>query len=69
MLLTPIPNCRASPWPVRLLPKEHTMTFHLALEPLLAILAGVLILIFPRLLNTIIAIYLIIYGVLSIVSP
>ena len=45
------------------------MTFHLALEPLLAILAGVLILIFPRLLNTIIAIYLIMYGVLSIVSP
>jgi len=44
------------------------MTFHLALQPLLAIVAGVLILVFPRLLNYIIAIYLIVYGVLSIVS-
>lgn len=45
------------------------MTFHLALQPLLAIVAGVLILVFPRLLNYIIAIYLIVYGVTSITSP
>ncbi|MFO7875374.1 MAG: DUF3096 domain-containing protein [Desulfovermiculus sp.] len=44
------------------------MTFHLALQPLLAVLAGVLILVFPRLLNYIIAIYLIVYGVSRIVS-
>ncbi|MGM0760850.1 MAG: DUF3096 domain-containing protein [Thermodesulfobacteriota bacterium] len=44
------------------------MTFHFALQPLLAVLAGVLILVFPRLLNYIIAIYLIVYGVASIVS-
>ncbi|MFP4257687.1 MAG: DUF3096 domain-containing protein [Desulfovermiculus sp.] len=45
------------------------MTFHLALQPVLAVVAGVLILVFPRLLNYIIAIYLIVYGVSSIVSP
>lgn len=45
------------------------MTFHLALQPVLAIVAGVLILVFPRLLNYIIAIYLIVYGVTSIASP
>jgi uncharacterized membrane protein HdeD (DUF308 family) len=44
------------------------MTFHLSLQPLLAIVAGVLVLVFPKILNYIIAIYLIVYGVLSIVS-
>ncbi len=44
------------------------MHFHIATQPLLAIIAGILILIFPRLLNYIIGIYLIIYGVISIVS-
>jgi uncharacterized membrane protein HdeD (DUF308 family) len=34
----------------------------------LAIVAGVLVLVFPKILNYIIAIYLIVYGVLSIVS-
>jgi hypothetical protein len=44
------------------------MTFHLSLQPLLAIAAGVLVLVFPKILNYIIAIYLIAYGILSIVS-
>ncbi len=44
------------------------MTLHLSLQPILAIIAGILILIFPRLLNYIIAIYLIAYGILSIIS-
>lgn len=36
---------------------------HLALAPLVALIAGILILIMPRLLNYIVAFYLIIVGV------
>ncbi|MEW5792264.1 MAG: DUF3096 domain-containing protein [Pseudomonadota bacterium] len=43
------------------------MTLHLALEPVLSIIAGILILIMPRLLNYVIALYLIIIGVLALV--
>jgi len=39
------------------------MTISLALQPLVALIAGVLILLIPRLLNFIVAIYLIIVGV------
>lgn len=39
---------------------------NLALTPLVSLLAGVLILIMPRLLSTIVAIYLIIVGVLGL---
>ncbi|MBA3562767.1 MAG: DUF3096 domain-containing protein [Gammaproteobacteria bacterium] len=42
------------------------MTINLALEPILAILAGIAILIVPRLLNYIVAIYLIVVGVLGL---
>ncbi|GAK60307.1 hypothetical protein U27_00198 [Candidatus Vecturithrix granuli] len=42
------------------------MTIHLALQPLLSLLAGILILIRPKLLSYIVAIYLIIVGVLGI---
>ncbi len=42
------------------------MTLHLALQPLLSLLAGILILIRPKLLNYIVAIYLIVVGVLGI---
>ena len=38
------------------------MHFHLALQPLLALLAGILILLRPRLLAWIVAIYLIVIG-------
>ena len=44
------------------------MTLHLALEPLLAIIAGILILVIPRLLNYVIALYLIIIGVLALLK-
>jgi hypothetical protein len=37
-----------------------------ALSPILALIAGILILIFPRLLNFIVAIYLIIFGILGL---
>ena len=39
------------------------MTIHLALQPLVALIAGILILLIPRLLNFIVAIYLIIVGI------
>ena len=42
------------------------MTLHLALQPLLALIAGILILVVPRLLNYVVAIYLIVVGVLGL---
>jgi hypothetical protein len=42
------------------------MTLHLSLAPLLALIAGILILIRPKLLNFIVAIYLIVIGVLGL---
>jgi len=43
------------------------MTLHFALQPLLAIIAGVLILVRPKLLSYIVAIFLILTGVLELV--
>ncbi|KAB2896403.1 MAG: DUF3096 domain-containing protein [Dokdonella sp.] len=42
------------------------MHLHIALQPLLALLAGILILVRPRLLAWIVAIYLIVVGVLGL---
>jgi len=42
------------------------MNLHLALGPLVSLIAGILILIVPRLLNFIVAIYLIIIGLLGL---
>lgn len=39
------------------------MTIHLAFQPLVALLAGILILVVPRLLNYVVAGYLILVGV------
>jgi hypothetical protein len=44
------------------------MTIHLASEPVVSLIAGILILIIPRLLNYIVAIYLIIIGVLGLIK-
>jgi len=43
------------------------MNLHLELTPLLSIVAGIAILIVPRLLNYIVAAYLIIIGVIGII--
>lgn len=43
------------------------MTFHVEIQEIIAILAGVLILVMPRLLNYIIAVYLIVFGVLGLI--
>jgi hypothetical protein len=47
-------------------PQESSMHMNLTLAPLVALIAGVLILIMPRLLNYIVAIYLILTGLLGL---
>jgi hypothetical protein len=42
------------------------MNLHLSIGPLVSLIAGILILIMPRLLNYIIAIYLIIIGLVGL---
>ena len=42
------------------------MNLHLTIAPLLALIAGILILIVPRLLNYIVAIYLIAMGLIGL---
>jgi hypothetical protein len=45
------------------------MNVHLSIGPLMSLIAGILILIMPRLLNFIVAIYLIIMGLLGLFGP
>lgn len=42
------------------------MNLHLSLTPLISLLAGILILVMPKLLNLIVAIYLIAVGLLGL---
>jgi len=42
------------------------MGLHLTLQPILAIIAGILILAVPRVLNYVVAVYLILIGVLGL---
>lgn len=42
------------------------MHVHFALQPLIALIAGILILIAPRLLNYVVAIYLIVVGLIGL---
>jgi Protein of unknown function (DUF3096) len=43
------------------------MQFYIALQPLVALLAGILIIMIPRLLNYIVALYLIVTGILGLI--
>ena len=45
------------------------MNMYVSIGPLIALVAGILILIVPRLLNYIVAIYLIIIGLLGLFGP
>jgi hypothetical protein len=45
---------------------ERSMNLHITLAPILALLAGILILVRPKLLSFIVAIYLIIIGILGL---
>jgi len=42
------------------------MNIHLSLTPLVSLIAGILILVMPRLLNFIVALYLIIIGLIGL---
>ena len=42
------------------------MNLHLGLTPLISLLAGILILVVPRLLNYIVAVYLIVIGLIGL---
>lgn len=44
------------------------MQLNIEPEPLIALISGILILIFPRLLSYIVAIYLIIFGILRLIG-
>jgi hypothetical protein len=46
--------------------EESAMNLHITLMPLIALIAGILILIMPKLLNYIVAIYLIIIGLVGV---
>jgi hypothetical protein len=45
------------------------MSLNMSIGPLMSLIAGILILIVPRLLNYIVAIYLIIIGLLGLFGP
>jgi hypothetical protein len=47
--------------------QETSMNVHLSLAPLVSLVAGILILVMPKLLNYIIAIYLIVIGIIGLV--
>lgn len=49
-------------------PYDVPMTLHLGLAPIISLLAGILILVFPRLLSTIVALYLIVIGILGLLG-
>jgi hypothetical protein len=42
------------------------MNFFFSMQPLMALIAGILILVMPRLLNYIVALYLILVGILGL---
>jgi hypothetical protein len=44
------------------------MNIHLSLAPLIALIAGILILVMPRLLNYIVALYLILIGLIGLLG-
>jgi hypothetical protein len=46
--------------------REVSMNIHLTLGPIVSLIAGILILVMPRLLNYIVAVYLIIIGLLGL---
>jgi hypothetical protein len=52
----------------RHLDKENTMNVHLYLGPIISLIAGILILVMPRLLNYIVAIYLIAIGLIGLLG-
>ena len=54
---------------IKLVQIKDAFMNNVPLQPIIAILAGVLILLRPALLNYVIALYLIIIGILGIIGP
>jgi hypothetical protein len=48
--------------------QERAMNLHLTLGPIVSLIAGILILVMPRLLNYIVALYLIIIGLIGLLG-
>jgi hypothetical protein len=48
--------------------RSPTMSFNLSIGPLVSLIAGILILIMPKLLNVIVALYLIVMGILGLIG-
>ena len=57
---------RQAGWDYCLPPPETSMNLQVVMGPLLSLIAGILILIVPRLLNFIVAIYLIVVGLIGL---
>jgi hypothetical protein len=51
-----------------LFPTEDSMNLHITIGPLISLVAGVLILVMPKLLNYIVAIYLIVIGLIGLLG-
>ncbi len=72
MLLCMLPGCgvvyslQADVASITLIHEEPTMNMTLSIAPLVSLIAGILILLVPRLLNYIVAIYLIVIGLLGL---
>ncbi|GDY37573.1 hypothetical protein ACINB_34650 [Acidovorax sp. NB1] len=58
----------AAPYPVFDFSKDFPMSLSLSIGPLVSLIAGILILVMPRLLSTIVALYLIIMGILGLLG-
>jgi hypothetical protein len=48
--------------------EPHAMNLHVSLTPLISLIAGILILVMPKLLNFIVAIYLIAIGLIGLLG-
>jgi hypothetical protein len=57
---------RSEPMANDLVQQGVKMNIHVAIGPLVALIAGILILVVPRLLNYIVALYLIIIGIIGL---
>jgi hypothetical protein len=51
-----------------LITKKGVFMFHPIVSPVIALIAGILILIFPELLNIVVAIYLIAIGIMGLIG-
>jgi len=65
---TSLPNCRVKFLSLNQQEESKNMNLHVSLIPILAIFAGILILVIPKALHYIVASFLIIYGLVGILG-